>query len=79
VVFLGRQVRWQNTSFNFAKRWYFPPSFLSVSVCTFSRPTLACNVPPLHEVANFVTAYFPLKIKILAKEKCEFCTFFAIS
>jgi hypothetical protein len=25
------------------------------------------NVPPLHEVANFVTAYFQLKIKILAK------------
>ena len=23
VVFLGRQVRWQNTSFNFAKRWHF--------------------------------------------------------
>jgi hypothetical protein len=26
VVFLCRQVRWQNTSFNFAKRWHF--SFL---------------------------------------------------
>jgi hypothetical protein len=23
VVFLCRQVRWQNTSFNFAKRWQF--------------------------------------------------------
>jgi hypothetical protein len=23
VVFLCRQVRWQNTSFNFAKRWHF--------------------------------------------------------
>jgi len=23
VVFLGRQVRCQNTSFNFAKRWHF--------------------------------------------------------
>jgi hypothetical protein len=44
VVFLGRQVRWQNTSFNFAKRWHFPPSFLSVSVSTFGRPTLACNL-----------------------------------
>jgi len=22
VVFLCRQVRWQNTSFNFAKRWH---------------------------------------------------------
>jgi hypothetical protein len=40
---------------------------------------IGANVPPLHEVANFVTAYFPLKIKIIAKEKCEFCTFFAIS
>jgi hypothetical protein len=30
VVFLGRQVRWQNTSFNFAKRWLFRPLFLSV-------------------------------------------------
>jgi len=28
VVFLWRQVRWQNTSFNFAKRWHF--------VCLFS-------------------------------------------
>jgi hypothetical protein len=30
VVFSCRQVRWQNTSFNFAKRWNFRPSFLSV-------------------------------------------------
>jgi hypothetical protein len=30
-------------------------------------------------VANYVNVYFPLKIKILAKEKGEFCTFFAIS
>jgi hypothetical protein len=30
VVFLCRQVRWQNTSFNFAKRWLFRPLFLSV-------------------------------------------------
>jgi hypothetical protein len=30
VVFLCRQVRWQNTSFNFAKRWHFRPPFLSV-------------------------------------------------
>jgi hypothetical protein len=43
VVFLGRQVRWQNTSLNFAKRWHFRPPFLSVYVCTFGRPTLAPN------------------------------------
>jgi hypothetical protein len=43
------------------------------------RAPLAAYVEPLHEVAKFVTAYFLLKIKILAKEKCEFCTFFAIS
>jgi len=30
VVFLFRQVRWQNTSFNFAKRWYFSVRLLSV-------------------------------------------------
>jgi hypothetical protein len=33
------------------------------------------DVPPLHEVVNFVTAY-SIKIKNLRKEKCEFCTFF---
>jgi hypothetical protein len=42
VVFLCRQVRWQNTSFNFAKRWHFF-IFLSVYVRTVGRPTLACN------------------------------------
>jgi hypothetical protein len=30
VVFLFRQVRWQNTSFNFAKRWHLSYLFLSV-------------------------------------------------
>jgi len=25
VVFLCRQVRWKNTTFNFAKRWHFHP------------------------------------------------------
>jgi len=44
VVFLCRQVRWQNTSFNFAKRWHFRPPFLSVYVCSVGRPTLAPNV-----------------------------------
>jgi hypothetical protein len=33
VVFLCRQVRWQNTSFNFAKRWHFVCCF---SVCLLS-------------------------------------------
>jgi len=28
VVFLCRQVRWQNTSFNFAKGWHFCLSFI---------------------------------------------------
>jgi hypothetical protein len=36
-------VRWQNTSFNFAKRWQFRPPFLSVYVCSVGRPTLAPN------------------------------------
>jgi hypothetical protein len=31
VVFLCRQVRWQNTSFNFAKRWHL--CFLFLLVC----------------------------------------------
>ena len=44
MVFLCRQVRWQNTSFNFAKRWHFVHSFLSVYVSTVGRPTLAPNV-----------------------------------
>ena len=67
------------SSFYFAKGWHFVCRFnvhLSSVVSSFR---VAANVSPLHEVANFVTAYFPLKIKILAKEKCEFCTFFAIS
>ena len=33
---------------------------------------------PLGEVANFVTDYFPLKIKFLAKRNREFTTKFAI-
>jgi len=39
---------------------------------------LTTNVPPLGEVANFVTVYFPLKIIFLAERKCEFTTKFAI-
>ena len=39
---------------------------------------LVFNVPPLGEVANFVTVYFPLKIKFLAERKREFTTKFAI-
>jgi hypothetical protein len=44
VVFLCWHVRWQNTSFNFAKRWHFRPLFLSVYICSVGRPTLAPNV-----------------------------------
>jgi hypothetical protein len=40
----------------------------------FSQP----DGPALGEVANFVTDYFPLKIKFLAKCKREFTTKFAI-
>ena len=32
VVFLCRQVRWQNTSFNFVKRWQFLFSISLLSV-----------------------------------------------
>jgi hypothetical protein len=39
---------------------------------------ITANVPPLGEVANFVTVYFPLKIKFLAERKREFTTKFAI-
>jgi hypothetical protein len=41
-------------------------------------PAITANVPPLGEVANFVTVYFPLKIKFLAERKREFTTKFAI-
>jgi len=44
VVFLCRQVHWQNTSFNFAKRWHFYPPFLSVCCPVVGRPTLAPNL-----------------------------------
>ena len=37
------------------------------------------NVPPLGEVANFVTVYFPLKIKFLAKRERELIRKFAIA
>jgi hypothetical protein len=43
VVFLCWLLRWQNTSFNFAKRGHFPHSFLSVYCLVVGRPTLACN------------------------------------
>jgi len=46
-------VRWQNTSFNFAKRWHFRPPFLSVYVCTFGRLTLAGNGWQLPEGGDF--------------------------
>jgi hypothetical protein len=45
----------------------------------FTMPTkIGANVLPLGEVANFVTDYFLLKIKFLAKRKREFTTKFAI-
>jgi hypothetical protein len=53
VVFLFRQVHWQNTSFNFAKRWHFRPLFLSVYICSVGRPTLAPNVWRLPEGRDF--------------------------
>jgi len=37
VVFLGRQVLWQNTSFNFVKRWLFCLFCRSVNVSRLSR------------------------------------------
>jgi hypothetical protein len=40
---------------------------------------MAGNVSPLHEVANFGTNYFLLKIKILAKRERELTTKFAIA
>ena len=39
---------------------------------------VTANVPRLHEVANFVTDNFLLKIKFLAENKREFNTNFAI-
>jgi hypothetical protein len=53
VVFSGRQVRWQNTSFNFAKRWHFRPLFLSVCCRVVGRLTLACNGFGLGEGGDF--------------------------
>jgi hypothetical protein len=43
-----------------------------------SLAMVAGNVSPLGEVANFVTVYFPLKIKFLAERKREFTTKIAI-
>ncbi len=40
--------------------------------------SVATNVMPLSDVASFVTDYFPLKIKFLAKRKREFTTKLAI-
>jgi hypothetical protein len=61
VVFLCRLVRWQNTSFNFAKRWHFRPLFLSVYVCTFGRPTLAGNVTEKIANPHLLTHYAQMK------------------
>ena len=43
-----------------------------------SQLIISANVLALGEVANFVTVYFPLKIKFLAERKREFTTKFAI-
>ena len=53
MVFLCRQVRRQNTSFNFAKRWHFRSPFLSVCCRVVGRPTLATNGLALGEEAVF--------------------------
>jgi hypothetical protein len=50
VVFLCRQVRWQNTSFNFAKRWHFVVCFNVSLMSVVSFFTLAPNVWRLKEV-----------------------------
>ncbi|MES2852193.1 MAG: hypothetical protein V4698_04715, partial [Bacteroidota bacterium] len=42
------------------------------------RGNSTANVSPLGEVANFVTVYFPIKIKFLAERKREFIAKFAI-
>jgi len=51
--FLGWQVPWQNTSFNFAKRWHFRPSFLSVYCRVVGRPALAPNGIQLYAGRDF--------------------------
>jgi len=43
VVFLGRQVRWENTSFNFAKRWHFVRPMSAQMFDVSTSPSLACN------------------------------------
>lgn len=45
--------------------------YLPLNVCS-QLGRVRNNVPPLGEVANFGTDYFLLKIKILAKRKCEY-------
>ena len=52
-------------------------AIIGVNSTEFSA-IIAYNVSPLGEVANFVTVYFPLKIKFLAERKREFTTKFAI-
>jgi len=74
VVFLCRQVCWQNTSFNFAKRWHFVFHFSVRLLSVVSSFRVSANVPALGEVANFRTDYFLIKIKFLAKCKREFTT-----
>jgi len=74
VVFLCRLVRWQNTSFNFAKRWHFRPLFLSVYVCTFGRPTLAGNVLAIGEEADFEALNFLLALNLMRSTNLHLST-----
>jgi len=72
VVFLGRQVRWQNTSFNFAKRWHFVVCFNVSLMSVVSSATLAPNVLQLGEVADFEALTFNLAQKFNRRTAVEF-------
>jgi hypothetical protein len=53
VVFLCRQVWWQNTSFNFAKRWHMSFVFLFVYCRSCRSFRVSANVLALGEEADF--------------------------
>jgi hypothetical protein len=55
VVFLCRLVRWQNTSFNFAKRWHFRPPFLSICCRVVGLLGLLVTFSGLAKAAIFTT------------------------
>jgi len=50
------------SSFNFAKRWHFRPSFLSVCCRVVGRPTLAPNGKRIGEVADKLDEKFNLAV-----------------